>query len=113
MVFDRLADKWSLLIVKVLRQGPCRFNQLRREIEGISQKALSQTLQKLERDGVVDRKAFATVPVTVEYSLTTLGRGLSDLIQPLAAWAEQHIEQVQRAQQRYDRRRTARTASHD
>lgn len=104
LVFDRLADKWSLPIVKVLKQGPCRFNQLRREIEGISQKALSQTLQKLERDGLVNRQAFPTVPVTVEYSLTELGGTLSELIEPLVSWSETHIEKVLRAQSRYDKR---------
>ncbi|MEI7296311.1 helix-turn-helix domain-containing protein [Paraburkholderia tropica] len=104
VVFDRLADKWSLLIVKVLKQGPCRFNQLRRAIEGISQKALSQTLQKLERDGLVNRKAFPTVPVTVEYSLTDLGRTLSELIEPLVSWSENHVEKVLRAQHSYDKR---------
>ncbi|MFM0718225.1 helix-turn-helix domain-containing protein [Paraburkholderia strydomiana] len=104
LVFDRLADKWSLLIVKVLQAEPRRFNQLRREIDGISQKALSQTLQKLERDGLVNRNAFPTVPVTVEYSLTELGKTLADLIAPLAAWAENHIEEVLRAHQQYEAR---------
>ncbi|GLU31748.1 helix-turn-helix domain-containing protein [Trinickia caryophylli] len=105
LVFDRLADKWSLLIVKLLRTGAYRFNQLRREIDGISQKALSQTLQRLERDGLVNRNAFATVPVTVEYSLTELGHTLATLIDPLAVWAEAHIEEVLRAQESYDARR--------
>lgn len=107
LVFDRLADKWSLLIVKLLREQPHRFNQLRRGIDGISQKALSQTLQKLERDGLVNREAFATVPVTVEYSLTELGRTLATLIEPLASWAESHIEEVLRAHRRYDARQGA------
>lgn len=104
LVFDRLADKWSLLIVKLLRTGAYRFNQLRREIDGISQKALSQTLQRLERDGLVNRNAFATVPVTVEYSLTELGHTLATLIEPLASWAEAHIEEVLDAQASYDAR---------
>lgn len=103
-MFDRLANKWSLLIIKVLIQGPCRFNQLCREIEGISQKALSQTLQKLERDGLVNREAFPAVPVTVEYSLTELGDTLSELIEPLACWAQAHIERVMQAQLRYEKK---------
>ncbi|KKW69134.1 HxlR family transcriptional regulator [Lampropedia cohaerens] len=107
MVFDRLADKWALLIVRRLTQGPQRFNQLRRDIEGVSPKSLSQTLQKLERDGLVSRTAFATVPVTVEYALTELGSALSALIEPLAAWAEAHIEKVLQAQRDYDRRHAA------
>ena len=102
LVFDRLADKWSLLIVKCLLGRPRRFNQLRRDIDGISQKALSQTLQKLERDGLVNREAFATVPVTVEYSLTNLGKTLSKLVDPLVHWAEAHIEEVLSSQRQYD-----------
>lgn len=102
LVFDRLADKWSLLIVGILREKTFRFNQLRREIDGISQKALSQTLQRLERDGLVARKAFATVPVTVEYSLTDLGCTLAGLVDPLAHWAEAHMQEVLCAQRRYD-----------
>lgn len=102
MVLNRLADKWALLIVKLLQGGPLRFNRLRREIEGVSQKALSQTLRRLERDGLVDRRAFATVPVTVEYSLTELGRTLAEAFEPLADWAHTHIKEVLAAQNRYD-----------
>lgn len=102
MVLNRLADKWALLIVKLLKTGPLRFNQLRREIEGVSQKALSQTLRRLERDGLVDRRAFATVPVTVEYSLTELGRTLAGAFEPIADWAHTHIREVLAAQSRYD-----------
>lgn len=104
LVLNRLADKWALLIVSLLGTGPLRFNQLRREIEGVSQKALSQTLRRLERDGLIDRKAFPTVPVTVEYSLTQLGQTLAIAFQPLAGWAEAHIEGVLEAQRRYDER---------
>ncbi|NMG37361.1 ArsR family transcriptional regulator [Azoarcus sp. TTM-91] len=104
LVLNRLADKWALLIVSLLGTGPLRFNQLRREIEGVSQKALSQTLRRLERDGLIDRQAFPTVPVTVEYSLTELGQTLAAAFQPLASWAEHHIETVLDAQRRYDER---------
>jgi len=102
MVLDRLADKWSLLLIGRLRGGSVRFNQLRREVEGISQKVLSQTLKKLERDGLVDRRAYPTVPVTVEYSLTTLGETLSATIESLSHWAESNIEAVVAAQRQYD-----------
>lgn len=102
MVLERLADKWALLIVGLLRTGPLRFNQLRREIEGVSQKALSQTLKKLERDGLLSRKAFPTVPVTVEYALTPLGKTLSEAVEPLVRWAEENIEDVLLAQSDYD-----------
>lgn len=101
-VFNRLADKWALLLIAQLCGGPVRFNQLRRQIEGISQKVLSQTLKNLERDGLVERQVFATVPVTVEYSLTPLGRTLRETIQSLSHWAETHMPAVKAAQQRYD-----------
>lgn len=99
---DRLADKWSVLIIGRLRTGPVRFNQLRRDIDGISQKVLSQTLKKLERDGLIARQVFATVPVTVEYSLSVLGGSLAETIEALAHWAETHIEAVLAAQRCYD-----------
>ena len=110
-MLDRLADKWSFLILTHLRTGPGRFNQLRRDIGGISQKALSQSLRKLERDGLVNREAFATVPVTVEYSLTVLGQSLAVLVDPLAAWAEASIDTVLQAQRSYDLRRAPRPDS--
>lgn len=102
LVLDRIADKWAVLILDRLRGGPVRFNQLRRTIKGISQKVLSQTLKKLERDGLISRAVFATVPVTVEYALTPLGRTLTDTIAALAHWAEHNIEAVLAAQQAYD-----------
>lgn len=103
LVLDRIADKWAVLILDRLCDGPVRFNQLRRTIKGISQKVLSQTLKKLERDGLISRAVFATVPVTVEYALTPLGRTLTDTIAALAHWAEHNIEAVLAAQQAYDR----------
>ncbi|KAA0582835.1 helix-turn-helix domain-containing protein [Azospirillum sp. Sh1] len=100
---DRIADKWTVLILGLLEGGPMRFNQLRREIEGISQKMLSQTLKSLERDGLVSRKVFATVPVTVEYSITPLGATLAETLVPLRVWAETHIAQMLNARAAYDR----------
>lgn len=100
---DRIADKWTVLILGLLESGPMRFNQLRREIEGISQKMLSQTLKSLERDGLVSRRAFATVPVTVEYSITPLGTTLAETLVPLRMWAETHIAQMLEARSAYDR----------
>ena len=102
LVLDRLADKWVVLILGLLAESPRRFNALRREIEGVSQKVLSQTLKRLERDGLVARQAFPTVPVTVEYSITPLGRTLSETVEALARWAETHIEGVLAAQRAYD-----------
>ncbi|MDS7596532.1 helix-turn-helix domain-containing protein [Agrobacterium tumefaciens] len=102
LVLDRLADKWALLILDRLRGEALRFNILRREIKGISQKVLSQTLKKLERDGLIARQAFPTVPVTVEYSLTPLGKTLTETVAALAHWAEGNIEAVMEAQKAYD-----------
>lgn len=102
LVLERLADKWVALVLVRLADRPLRFNQLRREIEGVSQKVLSQTLKRLERDGLIARQAFPTVPVTVEYSITPLGRTLAETVEALARWAEAHIESVLAAQAAYD-----------
>jgi DNA-binding HxlR family transcriptional regulator len=102
-VLDRIGDTWAVLILIALDDGTLRFNELRRRIENISQKMLSQTLKSLERDGLVRREVFATVPVTVEYSLTELGRTLSQTVHQLTLWAETHIGEIEEAQQRYDR----------
>jgi DNA-binding HxlR family transcriptional regulator len=107
MVLDRVADKWAVLVLGLLAKGPLRFNQLRRAIAGLSQKMLSQTLKSLERDGLVSRKAFATVPVTVEYSITPLGETLTATVDALRLWAEANIGEVEAAQQRYDLERMA------
>jgi len=104
MILDRISNKWSMLILNLLRRETVRFNQLRREIDGISQKVLSQTLKNLERDGLIHREAFATVPVTVEYSITELGRTLSDTVHILTHWAEENFDAVVQAQQSYDLR---------
>lgn len=105
LVLDRIGDKWAVLVLGLLVEEPVRFNQLRRRIEGVSQKVLSQTLKSLERDGLVRRRAFPTVPVTVEYSITPLGRSLAETVNGLRIWAETHIGEVQKAQNRYDRTR--------
>ncbi|MDE1570119.1 winged helix-turn-helix transcriptional regulator [Aquabacter sp. P-9] len=102
MLLDRIADKWAVLILARLRGGPVRFNQLRREIRGISQKVLSQTLKKLERDGLITRAVFPTVPVTVEYALTPLGETLNETVAALARWAEHNMDAVLAAQAAYD-----------
>jgi DNA-binding HxlR family transcriptional regulator len=102
-VLDRIADKWAVLVLGLLDEEPLRFNALRRRIEGVSQKMLSQTLKSLERDGLVSRRAFATVPVTVEYSITALGRTLAATVDGLRVWAERHIAEVEKAQKHYDR----------
>lgn len=111
LLFDLLSNKWALRILRRLRRETVRFNQLRRDMEGISQKVLSQTLKKLERDGLIQRLALATtVPLTVEYSLTELGVTLSDTIETLHHWVESNIDAVELAQRRYDESHTVATA---
>lgn len=104
VVMGRIADKWALLILDRLENGPVRFNHIRRDIKGISQKVLSQTLKKLERDGLISRTIFATVPVTVEYALTPLGCTLTQTVSALAHWAEHNMDAVFAAQEAYDRK---------
>jgi DNA-binding HxlR family transcriptional regulator len=101
-ILDRVGDKWAVLILLLVRHEPMRFNALRRTIEGISQKMLSQVLKSLERDGLVRRRVIATVPVTVEYSITPLGATLANAVDPLRDWAEQNLKEVLNAQRRYD-----------
>ncbi|MEJ1156914.1 winged helix-turn-helix transcriptional regulator [Prosthecomicrobium sp. N25] len=102
LVLDRIADKWTLLILLRLEEEPRRFNALRREVDGISQKVLSQTLRALERDGLVQRRVYPTVPVSVEYAITPLGRTLTGTVDAIRRWAQDNIESVLAAQKRYD-----------
>jgi DNA-binding HxlR family transcriptional regulator len=104
-ILDRVGDKWAVLLLLLLRGEPLRFNQLRRAIEGISQKMLSQVLKSLERDGLIRRRAIPTVPVTVEYSITPLGLTLAAAVDPLRDWAEKNLKEVLAAQRRYDAQR--------
>lgn len=103
LVLDRIADKWTALVVGALAERTKRFGELRREVEGISQKMLTQTLRDLERDGLVERRVHPTVPVTVEYSLTEIGRTLIKPLESLSAWAIAHIGQIEAARARYER----------
>jgi DNA-binding HxlR family transcriptional regulator len=101
-VLNRVGDKWSVLIVQRLADGPKRFSELRRTIEGISQRMLTLTLKGLERDGLVTRTVYPTIPPRVEYELTELGRTLRKPIQSLAKWAQENREGIQIARNRYD-----------
>ena len=101
-VLDLIADKWTMLIIRRLSDGTLRFAQIRRAVDGISQKVLTNTLRGLERDGIVTRRIYASVPPRVEYSLTDLGRSLSDMVGRICWWAEANIEKVQEARAAYD-----------
>ncbi len=102
IVLSRIADKWVLLILDRLQTGPMRFNELRREVKGISQKVLSQTLKKLERDGLISRRVFPTIPISVEYQLSNLGKTLTESVTALTHWAEKNMDAILLAQQLYD-----------
>jgi DNA-binding HxlR family transcriptional regulator len=101
-VLNRVGDKWSVLIVSLLGEQPRRFNELRRMIQGISQRMLTLTLRGLERDGLVSRTIFPTIPPRVEYALTPLGRTLLAPVQALAEWAGEHREEIQNARNIFD-----------
>ena len=106
-LLDRLADKWTFLVLSMLDEGPARFNQLKRRVDGVSQKMLSQTLRQIERDGLVIRTVEASVPVSVTYALTPLGHSLVQAVQPVIDWAETHMVEVETAQAHYDEERLA------
>lgn len=101
-VLNRVGDKWSVLIVSLLGEQPRRFNELRRMIQGISQRMLTLTLRGLERDGLVSRTVFPTIPPRVDYALTPLGRTLLAPVQALAEWAGEHREEIQNARNVFD-----------
>ena len=104
-VLSRIADKWTVLIIGSLASGTRRFGELRREV-GVSQKVLAQTLRALERDGLVFRRVYASVPPKVEYSLTPLAGTLIHVVDEVRVWAESHIETVLAAQRAYDEHAT-------
>lgn len=104
-VLDLLAGKWSLLLIHALISGPKRTAELRREVDGISEKMLIQTLRGLERHGFVARQAFAEVPPRVEYRLTSLGHALSGLVKALDDWVETNFARIAKAQETYDARK--------
>jgi DNA-binding HxlR family transcriptional regulator len=106
-ILDRIGDRWTVLVVGVLSEGTARFSELRRRIDGISQKMLTQTLRELERDGLVTRTVHAEVPVRVEYSLTAAGRSLTGPLKALEDWSVEHLGAVLTARQAYDGDRAA------
>ncbi|HWM04445.1 MAG TPA: helix-turn-helix domain-containing protein [Actinophytocola sp.] len=106
-ILDRVADKWSLLTIALLERRSFRFTELRREIDGVSQRMLTRTLRQLERDGLVRRTVHPTVPPRVDYELTALGATLHDTIRALVHWTEQHQNEIAAARTAYDARAAA------
>ena len=104
-ILARIGDKWSVLIVMLLGDGPKRFNEMRRLVGGISQRMLTLTLRGLERDGFVSRTVYPTVPPRVDYDLTPLGHSLREPIVRLGEWAFVHRPEIEKARVRFDRRR--------
>jgi DNA-binding HxlR family transcriptional regulator len=101
-VLARVGDKWTVLVVSTLGDGPKRFNELRRALGSISQRMLTLTLRALERDGLVTRTVFPTVPPRVEYELTRLGRSLLEPVSELGAWARRHRPAIAEARRTFD-----------
>lgn len=106
-ILDQVADKWSMLILYALADGPQRFNVLKRRLEGITQKALTQTLRKLERNGLITRRVLETSPVAVEYAITPLGGTLRLAFRTLYDWTHIHLAEIRAAQAAFDARHPA------
>ncbi|QPF94640.1 winged helix-turn-helix transcriptional regulator [Bradyrhizobium commune] len=104
-VLSRVGDKWSVLVIMMMGDGPKRFNELKRMINGISQRMLTLTLRGLERDGLVTRTIFPTIPPRVDYELTDLGRGLTQPVMALGEWAFAHLAQIEAARTKFDQRK--------
>ncbi|HWW07260.1 helix-turn-helix domain-containing protein [Collimonas sp.] len=101
-VLARVGDKWSVLIIVLLGDGPKRFNEIKRSVGGISQRMLTLTLRGLERDGLVTRTQFPTIPPRVDYELTPLGHSLWKAVEPLGTWAQGHVAHIVEARTRFD-----------
>ena len=101
-LFEQISDKWSMMILTVLDGGPLRFNEIRRQLEGITQKAQTQTLRRLERNGLVERKVIASSPVAVQYEITPLGRELQGPFKALYKWTLDYMPEVEKARAIYD-----------
>lgn len=102
-VLDRIGDKWSLLIVHTLAEAPYRFGELRRAVPDISQRMLTQTLRDLQRDGLIERRVFPTVPPSVEYRLSTMGKSLLKPMQELVDWADKFQDRIASARGQFDK----------
>jgi DNA-binding HxlR family transcriptional regulator len=103
-VLARVGDKWSVFVIMLLGDGPRRFNEIKRMVGGISQRMLTLTLRGLERDGLVTRTVFPTIPPRVDYELTDLGHGLSKPVEALGKWAFEHLPEIEGARAQFDGR---------
>lgn len=103
-LLDQVLDKWSLSVLNELCERPCRFNELRRAIPAVTQKSLTATLRRLERNGVIEREVVSTRPVAVRYGITPLGKTLRQPVDALLAWASEHLPAIERARDTFDTR---------
>jgi DNA-binding HxlR family transcriptional regulator len=106
-VLARVGDKWSVLVIVLLGDGPKRFNEMKKLVGGISQRMLTLTLRGLERDGLVTRTVFPTIPPRVDYELTALGRSLYQAVEPLGLWARSNVPEIHKARDKFDRKAKA------
>lgn len=104
-ILEQIANKWSVMILTFICERPQRFNTIRRNLDGITQKALTEALRRLERNGLISRHVIPVSPVAVEYSLTTLGHSLQEPFAALYSWAVQHQTEIETAQVKFDRKR--------
>ena len=104
LLIDQIADKWSIMVLTVLDLGPMRFNAIKRRLEGVTQKALTQCLRRLERNGLIARRVIPVSPVAVEYEITPLGRTLQPPFMALYAWTLDHMAEVEQARMTFDAR---------
>lgn len=102
-ILSRIGDKWSVLVIMMLADGPRRFNEIKRMVGGISQRMLTLTLRGLERDGLVTRTIYPTIPPRVDYELTELGHSLKEPVQHLGSWAFANLPQIQTARENFDK----------
>jgi DNA-binding HxlR family transcriptional regulator len=103
-LLDRISDKWMALVLKSLADGPKRYSEVSRRLAGVSQKMLTQTLRRLERDGLLTRTITPTVPVRVDYELTALGQTILPVVVAIKQWSEAHITEIHEARDTYDER---------
>ncbi|HEX7883870.1 MAG TPA: helix-turn-helix domain-containing protein [Afipia sp.] len=103
-ILSRIGDKWSVLVIMLIGDGPRRFNEIKRMVGGISQRMLTLTLRGLERDGLVTRTVFPTIPPRVDYELTELGHSLKEPVKHLGSWAFAHLSKIQSAREHFDKK---------
>jgi DNA-binding HxlR family transcriptional regulator len=106
LLFDQLTEKWSFMVLTVLDEGPLRFNAIKRALEGVTQKALTQCLRRLERNGLISRRVIPASPVAVEYAITPLGRSLLPPFKAMYEWTVENYATIASAQDRFDRARS-------